>query len=556
MKTLYPYILIMILCSGSLFAQNEIDALRHSQTSLIGTARAQGMGGAFSAAGGDLTSATLNPAGLGVFRSSSFVVTPGFQSVTTRSDFLDQNQSAASIGLSLPSIGMAFNTLNYYDNGETREELNRGLKSYTFAIGFNQLENYRRNAVVTGGYNPYSSISELAAQNAQGTPFTQLPFDFFEELAFQTFVIDTVAGSGGTEYFPAVSQGQIEQSFQLEESGRRNEWYAAIGGNFGDKLYLGGSVNLQTVRYSTTFNFNETDVDGLYEVYDPFMDNFPPPGEPGFDLEIPTTEIRFTDEFTTRGSGISGRVGMIYRPIDAIRIGFSAQTPTYLSLTDQFSSTLTHTYAAGASDTTASLASELAQYDYSLFTPYRLTGGLMLLLNKSGFITVDVEYVDYSASELSSGVSNINDPNFYSFSPENQRIDDLYRSVVNLRAGAELRFNTLRIRGGYAYYPSPMVASAEEYLSLDNVGGSDFRSLVGVAAADAISPERLSAARTFLTFGLGVRQPNFFFDVSLVNQRQAEKFSPYTLEDPTLFQPTIVNRVTRTTINATLGFNY
>lgn len=548
--------LILILGSLSLgWSQNEIDALRHSQQFLTGTARTLGMGGAFSAAGADLSAANLNPAGLGVYRGSSFVVSPAFSIVNTQSELLDRNQNQSATQLSLPSLGAAFTNLVYYDDGEKRYEQQSGLKSYTFAFGYNQLENYRRNAVATGAYNPYSSITQSFADQAQGIPFDALPFDSYPELAFQTFMIDTIANRGGTEYFPAYSQGQIEQTFQLEESGRRNEWYAAVGGNFGDKFFLGASVNLQTVRYTNTFNFNETDVDNLYEAYDPNQDNFPGPDEPGFDLEIPSNFLRFTDEFTTRGSGLGGRIGMIYRPVDALRVSFAAQTPTYLSLTDEFSTTVTHNFFDGQQNTESSLESELAEYSYSLFTPYRLTGGLMVLIKKAGFLTADVEYVDYSAAELSSGVSSINNPNFYDFDRENTRIESLYRGVLNLRVGGEARLGMFRLRAGYAYYPSPFMPEGEEYVRL-NAEGGDFRQLVGVEPGSVITPETLDGARSFLTFGAGIRQPNFFLDVSLVNQRQADKFSPYSLADPNAFQPTIVNRVTRNTLTASMGFNF
>ena len=537
-----------------LTAQNEIDALRHSQRSLVGTARTLGMGGAFSAAGADLSAASINPAGLGVYRSSTFVISPGFNTVNNRASLLEKTQNQGQTFMTLPSVGVAFTNLNYYDNGEDRYEQQAGLKSYTFAFGYNQLENYRRNGLAVGGFNPYSSISQMFAEQAQGIPFGNLPFDSYPEIAFSTFVIDTVAGTSDT-YFPAYSEGQIEQTFQLEESGRRNEWYAAIGGNFGDKLYLGASVNLQSVRYENTFNFNESDVDGLYEVYDPNQDNFPLPGDPGFDLEIPSIALQFTDQYTTRGSGLGGQVGLIYRPVDALRVGLSAQTPTYLTLTDQFSSTLSHDFFDGVENTNSSIETELAEYTYSLFTPYRLTGGLMVLVNKAGFITVDAEYVDYSSAELSSGVSSINNPDFYDFNAENQRIDELYRGVVNFRMGGEARLGIFRLRAGYAYYPSPFEGQGEEYLTLvPNM--DDYRELTGSDPADAVVPQSLDGSRTFLTVGAGIRQPNFFLDVSLVNQQQADKFSPYTLADPTQYVPTIVNQVSRNTINASMGFSF
>ncbi len=551
-----------LLSLSPLWGQNEIDALRHSQTGLMGTARSLGMGGAFSAAGADLSAAALNPAGLGLYRSSSLVVSPSFMQTLNRSDYLGINQTQAETNLTLPNLGLAFTELKYRNDGGERRERQQGLKSYTFAFGYHQRENYNRNAVGEGAYNPFSSISENYADLAQGIFVGDLdeqgdPFyDDLSGIAYEAFIIDAIDDSSLNRYFPAVAEGQIEQSFQIIESGRRNEWYVALGGNFGDKFYLGGSLNLQSIRYENTFNFNEVDVDNLYQFYDPVRDNFPPPGEPGFDLEIPMQEIRIVENFSTQGSGLSGQIGMIYRPVDALRLGLSAQTPTYFTLTDQYSTDIEHTFNGENADETITVPSGTFESNYTLFTPFRLTGGAMVLLKKLGFLTVDAEYVDYSSAELSSGVSSINNPDFYAFEIENQRIDELYRGVVNLRVGGEARLGVFRARAGYAYYPSPFQPIAEEYLTLDDAAEGDFRSLVGQDPADVVTPERLDGARTFFTAGAGVRQPNFFLDVSLVYQQQADKLSPYSISDPTRFQPTIVNRVSRTTFTASLGFHF
>ena len=67
------YILII---AGILFlfsageAQNEVDALRFSQHYPVGTARSVGLGGAVGALGGDFTSLSVNPAGIGLYRQS------------------------------------------------------------------------------------------------------------------------------------------------------------------------------------------------------------------------------------------------------------------------------------------------------------------------------------------------------------------------------------------------------------------------------------------------------------------------------------------------------
>ena len=56
-------------------AQNIDDVLRYSRENLQGTARFQGMGGAFGALGGDLSALNINPAGSAIFTNSLITIT-------------------------------------------------------------------------------------------------------------------------------------------------------------------------------------------------------------------------------------------------------------------------------------------------------------------------------------------------------------------------------------------------------------------------------------------------------------------------------------------------
>ena len=47
------FLIVLILNSISVFAQNEIDALRYSKDGIFGTAKFTSMGGSFGALGGD-----------------------------------------------------------------------------------------------------------------------------------------------------------------------------------------------------------------------------------------------------------------------------------------------------------------------------------------------------------------------------------------------------------------------------------------------------------------------------------------------------------------------
>ena len=67
----------LLLCGLPLMinAQDAFDVLQMSQTELRGTSRFQSMAGAFGALGGDLSTLTQNPAGIGVYRSSDLGIT-------------------------------------------------------------------------------------------------------------------------------------------------------------------------------------------------------------------------------------------------------------------------------------------------------------------------------------------------------------------------------------------------------------------------------------------------------------------------------------------------
>lgn len=75
MKKLYILSALLFL-SGLLRAQGYDDILRFSRFTTTGTARSAAMGGAFGALGGDLSTLSTNPAGIGVFRKSEAAFTP------------------------------------------------------------------------------------------------------------------------------------------------------------------------------------------------------------------------------------------------------------------------------------------------------------------------------------------------------------------------------------------------------------------------------------------------------------------------------------------------
>src|SRR5579863_7415115 len=84
---LCPFLLFDIL----LRAQLPEDALRMSYTLPSGTAREQAIGGAMGSLGGDITANYVNPAGLGFYKTSEIVFSPGWTFNTANTDYLSTN---------------------------------------------------------------------------------------------------------------------------------------------------------------------------------------------------------------------------------------------------------------------------------------------------------------------------------------------------------------------------------------------------------------------------------------------------------------------------------
>ena len=84
-------IIVLSFLSASIgfgYAQSAIGAYSVSQPDMKGTARYMGMAGAFGALGGDLTSISQNPAGIGVYRSNDvgFTLDLDLQNSTTQNE--------------------------------------------------------------------------------------------------------------------------------------------------------------------------------------------------------------------------------------------------------------------------------------------------------------------------------------------------------------------------------------------------------------------------------------------------------------------------------------
>ncbi len=503
---------LLLSWSGTAFAQNETDALRYSRLGVSGSARIQGIGGAQTALGADISTMISNPAGLGLFRRSEVSLSPGLQLRSTDANTNGFSSSEDHNVFTIPSAGVVIS--NSGDNED------KDWKGINFGISLNRINNFNQQFSYSNTIQPPNTIVDYFAVQATGRTEADLDAEYgnyttLAGLAYGNYLINFFDEYGqATSYAnPLYSVGDISQQEEVQRRGSQNQIDIGIGTNYKDKVYLGASVGIITTDFTQESIFRES---GHY--IDQFDENNEPILEGDYSLEL-------RDEFTTRGNGINLRVGVIARPSDAVRIGASIQTPTAYTLTDQYQRTL---YATTLNPETEqpenTSASEIpGEFSYNLTTPFRANGGVAVFIGKYGFVTADIEYVDYSDNKFRED-DEFGSTNSSYFTTVNNNISSLYKSAVNYKIGAEGRYEVFRFRAGYAINSNPYKNS-----SFDGKVNS-------------------------FTLGAGFRLQNFYLDGAYVHSTGESLYSPYTFSDGG--EPVVGIKDKQSTVMFTLGYNF
>lgn len=498
MKRLITLMTVIMLVPFFVKAQDLSDALRYSQFNVTGTARSGAMGNAFGALGGDFTSVSINPAGLGMYRAGELVFTPAFGKSEVEANYLGNLMTDSKYNLSL-------NNLSYVSAIQTGARSESGLINLNVGIGYNRLKDFNTSALA-GADNVNGSFLDYVADNATIGNWR----DHYEQLAWDTYLLWQDDNTG--EYWHDLEEAGYGQSQRksISRNGSVDEYSLALGMNFNHKLYVGASVGIVDVFYEEASELLEWDAQNNVDFFD---------------------EMQFDSYLRTAGTGYNGKIGLIFKPINEIRLGASVHTPTFYNLHDVFETTM---YSTAANEDGEmgdySATSPYSEYDYDLESPLRATLSGAFVIAKKGLLSVDYEYVDYGSAKLRRGGDG------YQFVDENSEIEEAYKSVGNLRIGGELlATSNIALRAGFELYPSAYNESA-----------------FGTSQPNADADMKVYSA------GLGYRSGGFFFDVAY-RMTDSESYDALYPTPPTDFYniPEQANfKTTKDKVLFTLGFKF
>ncbi len=521
-------IIISLICGSIGWAQaqiTEFDAMNAVKTELNGTARYMGMAGAFGALGGDVSAIKDNPAGLGVYRSSEVTTTFGFRTQNTTALWNGTQREDGNFNFTFDNVALvAAYTTSAGRNGGS------GLLQSNWSFSYNRLKNFNRRMIVganglstsltdylagfTNGLTPYD-LTYVNDETEYYDPYNNYSIPWLSVMAYETFLINNITGTDATtgeavdtdQWSSALFERNgtletVDSRYYLEESGSINEYAFSWGGNIDNIVYLGASLNIQTINYRMTSRYLEE-----FNFFDGVSY-----GE-GFTLR---------NTLRTNGVGVNGNFGIIVRPVNFLRIGLAYKTPMRYSLTTynygEMSSTLitdgsTRVEAGGEYQQYYSAPAAENRYSYRVYSPGKATLSAAWIIGKRALIAADFGYTNYGNIKMYD-----EEEGSYYYQEYNEAIKSTFNHAFELNVGGEIRItNHLSARVGYALETATMNSSAAKYLQL-NTARTDteyFR----------------NEGTEYITAGLGYRGSIFYIDAAFVYSRLQESFIPYNTLD-------------------------
>ncbi|HRG29336.1 MAG TPA: hypothetical protein PLJ00_15670 [Chitinophagales bacterium] len=463
--------------SLNLVAQSDVDALRYSTLDFGGTARSLGSGNAYGALGGDMSSFSMNPAGIGIYRGSEFVLTPGLLSINSESSYFGTNTVEDKYKFTINNAGIVFASVK-----RGKENATSGWVTGAFGISYNRLANFNSSVLYTG-YNEGSSLlnSYVDYLNANGGTNPGDVFDkdpFGAGLAWETYLINP-SGADSTQYFPVV-EGNVQQTKSIATQGGIGETAITFGGNYGNRLYVGATIGIPHISYIVSSVYTESDVNGEYDNFESFT---------------------LTDVSETYGTGINAKLGLIYRINDNLRLGAAVHSPTLYGLNDNYISSMSSNLEG---DGEYEFDSPIGEFSYELVTPWRVIGSAAVTIKKIGFISAEYEFVDYSESSFN--FNRTFDAGDISYENTiNTNIDTKYGAASIIRLGGELTYDVFRFRGGYIMSSSPF--------------------------NDGIAADGADFAKNTWTAGLGIKEDDYFIDLAFAHSNTKEYDIQYVYDN-------------------------
>ncbi len=481
MKIIYKLLIIAFLIPTISFGQTVEDAYRYSYLNKIGTARNAAVGGAMNSLGAEFAAISSNPATLGIYRSSEIILSPELNNTRTDAELLNntvsQSEANRQSKFSIGSFGLVL--------GKPKNR-SKWVMSNT-AFGINRLASFNEDFTYSG--TSPGTITDRYIELANGLQPGELDnfeagpaftagaiFDFNVDLNYES---DFGYGSGVL----------VDKTQTVRRSGRLNELLIAKAGNYNEKLHIGVAIGIPFLSYTEEKVYRETDDDGRIEFFD---------------------RLRLEEYLNTTGVGINGKIGIIYNIKPKFKFSAAVHSPSFFALTDDFNSKISYSFDVGNGIEQYEDSSPDGNFQYGLRTPWKFNSGLGWIIDRFGFISGEIEFIDYGFANFNLTTNDDSQGTIDYQNELNGDISDQLSSTVNLRIGAEYARAKYRLRAGLQ-----LLGAGKENENPDPV----------------------------LSLGAGLRGDKAFIDLAFIFSQRAYNYSPYLTTESVASQTIALNQL-------------
>lgn len=386
-----------------------------SERDIQGTARYVGMSGAMNAIGGDPSAAKDNPAGLGVYRRMEVSLT-----LDEQLDFTKQATSDA-IREQCPRFNASQASWVFSFIAPNRT---KGVVAHNLMLSYDRLKTFNRN--YTANAATESSLAQVIADKTTGLMPDALQTDSRWEnsevgwlscMAYDTYLINPMLRDS-SKWEPAKDADRGNNQLRVSEIGEVNQYAVTWAMNVSNRLFVGVGLNIQSLYYSASARYEESF---------------------GGARTKGKSRLSETSALSLSGTAFNASIGVLYHPIEMLRIGASFQTPSTMKLGMRCDGSLSSTIE----DTDYPASYPPSPYSYvqsGYVLPLRASAGVALQFWNYGMLSFQYNYAHWTKNQQNDCARRIS-----------------MSDVHSLRVGAEAVIaDKVFINAGYAFESSFM----------------------------------------------------------------------------------------------------
>jgi long-subunit fatty acid transport protein len=241
---------------------------------------------------------------------------------------------------------------------------------------------------------------------------------------------------------------------------------------------------------------------------------------------------------------VNFKLGLIWRPTQALRIGAAFHTPTFYDMRDTYGvSAKLIGYQNGERLYSASKSSN-AGHDYSstytIRTPWRFIGSVAGVIGTSGIVSVDYEYVANQTMRIGDDRGN-------EYTDVTYDVKQYFKPSHIIRVGGEYRLNpNWSLRAGYSFKSSQVKKGVDDYE-------------YNISTSTTNPSYQYDNTVQHITCGVGYRYKSFYTDLAYVHKIRESVYNAFSpINDEFGYDPNVSADVkdNNNRISLTLGVRF